>query len=244
MTRLVEILAAQERVAVGRFHLEHAVADLQDGDVERAAAQIVDGDRARALALKPVGQSCRGRLVDDAQHLKPGDLAGVLGRLALAVVEIGRDGDDGLGHGLAEIGLGRFLHLLQDEGADLGGRVFLAATFNPGVAIVARQRLERDEFRFLAHQRVGEAPADEPLDAVESILRIGHGLALGRLADQTFPGFREGDLRGGRPHALAVLDHLGGLALHHGDARIRRPEIDPDYLCHVHLFLQQGRAAR
>src|SRR3546814_8645462 len=41
----VEILAAQEGVAVGRLHLEHAVADLEDRDIERAAAKVVDRDR-------------------------------------------------------------------------------------------------------------------------------------------------------------------------------------------------------
>ncbi len=46
-------------------------------------------------------------------------LAGVLGRLALGVVEVGRDRDDRLLDLLAEIGFRRFLHLLQDEGRDL-----------------------------------------------------------------------------------------------------------------------------
>ena len=39
----------------------------------------------------------RGRLVDDALDLEAGDPAGVLGRLALGVVEVGGDGDDRLG---------------------------------------------------------------------------------------------------------------------------------------------------
>ena len=46
--------------------------------------------------VEPVGERGRGRLVDDAQHFEAGDLAGVLGGLALGVVEIGRNGDDRL----------------------------------------------------------------------------------------------------------------------------------------------------
>ena len=41
---VVEVLPAQERVAVGGFHLEDALLDLQHRDVERAAAQVVHGD--------------------------------------------------------------------------------------------------------------------------------------------------------------------------------------------------------
>ena len=42
----VEILAAQERVAIGGLHFEHAVADFQHRDVERAAAKVIDRDGA------------------------------------------------------------------------------------------------------------------------------------------------------------------------------------------------------
>ena len=70
---LVEVFAAEEGVAVGRFDLEHAVADLEHRDVEGAAAEVVDRDRAGALLLHAVGERRRGRLVDDAQHLEPGD---------------------------------------------------------------------------------------------------------------------------------------------------------------------------
>ena len=116
---LVEVLAAEEGVAVGRLHLEDAVADLEDRDVEGAAAEVVDGDRAGALLLQAVGERRGGRLVDDAQHLEAGDLAGVLGRLALAVVEVGGNGDHRLLDLLAEVALGGLLHLLQDEGGNL-----------------------------------------------------------------------------------------------------------------------------
>ena len=44
--KVVDVVAAQVRVAVGRQHLEDAVVQSQDGDVERAAAQVVHGDDA------------------------------------------------------------------------------------------------------------------------------------------------------------------------------------------------------
>ena len=40
---LVEVLAAQEGVAAGGAHLEQALRQLQDRDVEGAAAEVVDG---------------------------------------------------------------------------------------------------------------------------------------------------------------------------------------------------------
>ncbi len=98
----VEVFAAEEGVAVGRLHLEHAVADLEHGNIEGAAAEVVDRDGLAFLLVEAVGERRRRRLVDDAQHLEPGDLAGVLGRLALGVVEIGRDGDHRLLDLLAE----------------------------------------------------------------------------------------------------------------------------------------------
>ena len=89
--RKVEVVAAEERVAVGREDLDDALADAQDRDVERAAAQVVDRDDLfLAGPVEAVGERRGGRLVDDAQDLEAGDLAGVLGRLALGVVEVGR----------------------------------------------------------------------------------------------------------------------------------------------------------
>ena len=131
----VEVFAAEERVAVRRLHLEHAVADLQDRDVERAAAEVIDRDGAGLLLVEPVGERGRGRLVDDAQDFEAGDLAGVLGGLALRVVEVGRHRDDGLLDLLPEIGFRGLLHLLKGEGGDLRGRIGLAVRLDPRVAV-------------------------------------------------------------------------------------------------------------
>ena len=87
---LVEVVAAEVTVAAGGADLDHAVADIEDRHVERAAAEVIDQNGLRALLVEPVGERRRRRLVDDPQHLEARDLAGVLGRLALRVVEVRR----------------------------------------------------------------------------------------------------------------------------------------------------------
>ena len=181
----IEILAAQERIAVGRLHLEHAVADLEDRDIERAAAEIVDGDDSGLLALEAVGERRRGGFVDDAQHFEAGDLTRILGRLALRVVEIGGNRDHRLRHRLAEVALGRLLHFLQDHRADLARRMGAAAGAHPGVAIVGPDDLVGNHRRVLAHRRVLVRPADQALDGEQRVLGIGDRLPLGGLADQS-----------------------------------------------------------
>src|SRR5258708_14938474 len=111
--------------------------DLDDRDVDGAAAQVIDRYLAVAfLLVEPEGERRRGGLVDDALHFKARDAAGVLGRLALRVVEVRRHRDDGLGDRLAEIVLGGLLHLAQDLRGDLLRRDLLAANFDPGVAVI------------------------------------------------------------------------------------------------------------
>ena len=137
----VEVVAAEERVAVGREDLDDALADAEDRDVERATAEVVDGDDLFLAGLvQPVGECRGGRLVDDAQDLEAGDLAGVLGRLALGVVEVGRDRDDRLRDLVAELRLGVRAQLLEDHGGDLGWRVLLATHGHPDIAVLGARR--------------------------------------------------------------------------------------------------------
>ena len=116
---MVEILTAEEGVAIGRLHLEDAVADLEDRDVERTAAKVIYDDQAGFALVETIGQCGCRRLVDDAKHLETGDLAGVLGGLPLRVVEISRNGDHGLGNAFAEKRLSVFLQLAKNKARDL-----------------------------------------------------------------------------------------------------------------------------
>ncbi|ETW12424.1 putative NAD-specific glutamate dehydrogenase [Roseivivax marinus] len=228
----VEVFTAEERVTVRRLHLEKAVVDLEDGHVERAAAEVVDRDRLALFLVEAIGQSGRGRLVDDAQDFEARDLAGVLGGLTLLVVEVRGHGDDRLRHFLAEVALGGFLHLLQDEGRDLRRRIGFALGLDPRITVAAVDDLVRHVLLVLGEIGVVLTTTDQALDAEDGVGRVGDRLALGRLANQTFVVGETDDGRG-RACPFRVLDDLGLAAVHDGDAAVGGAEVDADDFAHV-----------
>src|SRR5579872_822866 len=94
---LVEILTTEEGIAIGRFDLEHAVADFENRNIESTAAQVEDRDLFVLLLVESISERCGSRLIDDAQNIEARDASRILGSLALIVTEISRHRDDRLG---------------------------------------------------------------------------------------------------------------------------------------------------
>ena len=221
---LVPVVATEVVVAVGRLDLDDALTDLQQRDVEGAATEVEDQDGLLLLALvQAVGQGRGGGLVDDAQDLQARDLAGLLGGLALCVLEVRGDGDDGLGDRLTEVGLRVALELLQHARADLLGGVLLAVDV-----------------------RRGPTGADVALDRTQRPVDVGHRLVLGGLTDQHLAVARERHDRGCGPRTLRVRDDRRLAALEDGDDGVGGPEVDADRTSHVlsSVILQWGCSGR
>ena len=142
----VDVITTEVRVTVGRDDLHDVVAYLEDRDVEGAAAEIVNGDDFFRLLVEAVGEGCGRRLVDDALDVEARDAAGVFGGLALRVIEVRGNGDDGFGHRLAEVILRGFLQLLQHFCADFLRRELFAADFERGRSACAT-------YAFVGHVR-------------------------------------------------------------------------------------------
>ena len=123
---VVEVLSTQMCVACCGLYLEDTRVDGQQGNIKSASAQVKDEDVLLArvplgLLVQAVGNGGSGGLVDDAQHVEPGDGAGILGGLPLGVIEVRRDSDDRLADGAvsSDVLLSDLLHLDQDHGRDL-----------------------------------------------------------------------------------------------------------------------------
>ena len=225
---VVKVLTAEMRVAVGRKHLEDAVVDRQHRDIERAAAEIEHENRLLALVIEAVRDGGRSRLVDDALDRQARDHTGVLGRLALSVVKVRRHGHDRVRHLAAKVRLGRLLHLGQNHGRDLLGRVLLDLVLerhlNERLAALVDD-LVRHQLHVTLHRRIVEATANETLDVEHRVLGIESRLVLGRLTDQAL-AVRERHIRRSDTVALVVGDDLDAALLEHTDARVRGTEID------------------
>src|SRR5207245_2260272 len=112
--QVINIVATEVGVTVGGDYFEDAVVQLQNGNIEGATAEVVNGDNPVFLLIQAVGKRRRSGFVHKSENLEPGDASGVLGRLALRVVEVCRHGDDGFRYGSAEVPLGVGLELNQD----------------------------------------------------------------------------------------------------------------------------------
>ena len=183
----VDVVAAQMRVAVGGEHLEDAVFDAEDRDVERAAAQVVHRDDAGVPLVEPVGERRGRRLVDDPQHVEAGDASGVARGGPLRVVEVRRHGDDRAIDVRIDLALGGeelfrpALQLAEDEGGNLRRRELAVSESDPDDARRVAADGEGEQTRFVAY--VGQTLAHEPLDRIHRAVRVGHQPALGFATD-------------------------------------------------------------
>src|SRR6266478_1887145 len=133
LEEIIDVVTAEVGVAVRGKNVEGITISrgnqFENGNVERAAAEIIDGYFATLLFVEAVGESGGGRLVDEAENFETGDFAGVLGGLALGIVEIGRDGDYGAVDSFAEMGFGPVFQFAQDKGRNLRWSENLVAEF-------------------------------------------------------------------------------------------------------------------
>ena len=159
-------------------------------------------------------------------------MSGVLGALPLAVVKIGRHGNDRFRDLLPQVVLGSLLHFLEDHGRDFGSTILLAAQQDLDVPVAGLGHFVRQSLGRFLHLTAAELPTDQPLDRKDRMLWIRDGLAFRDLPDEALPLVGDGDDGGSCPASLGVGDHHGVPAAHDGNAGVRRAQVNSNDLTH------------
>ncbi|KAI6761328.1 hypothetical protein HG531_001881 [Fusarium graminearum] len=187
---VVEIFTTQVSVTGSRLDLEDTLLNGKERDIEGTTTKIEDEDVALTLNLlvKTVGNGGSGRLVDDSENVETGDETGILGSLTLRVVEVGRDGDNGVVDSLTEVRLSSLTHLGEDHGGDLLGGEGLLLTLelnlDGGLASLVDD-CEGEVLHIGLDLSIGELAADQSLGVEDGVLGVHGDLVLGGITNQT-----------------------------------------------------------
>ena len=228
----VEVVPAQERVTACGSNLEYAIAHIEDGNIKRTAAQIVDGNDLILLLIESVGKRRSCRFVDDTQDFEACDLARILCRIALGIVEVSRDGNDRLGDRLAQVGFGIALDLGQDHGRNLRRAVFLLIEGYAHVTVGRCVHRVGDALASALYFGIICLAAHETLDRKDRVLRICDRLVARHATDDPLVVFINSDYRGNKTLPLSRGDDDRFAALHNSRDRVGGAEVDANDFCH------------
>ena len=83
-------------------------------------------------------------------------------------------------------------------------------------------------FHVVLHLFVAELSTNQTLEGKDCVLRVHNCLSFSGQANKTLAMLGERDNRGCCPCSFGVLNDAGSLALHDGDARVGRSQVNAD----------------
>mmetsp|Transcript_13399 Transcript_13399/g.16553 ORF Transcript_13399/g.16553 Transcript_13399/m.16553 type:complete len:285 (-) Transcript_13399:103-957(-) len=240
---LIKILSSQVGVAIGGHHFEDSVVDGQQGHIEGATAKVVHQNVLLGLLIQAIGDGCSRGLVDDTKHIHASNGASVLGGLTLRIVEVGRNGHDGMFHFLAQVVFSGLLHLGEHHGRDLlrGHDLVLTLHLDADHWLGALVNdCIRQELDVLLHGGVFESTSNQTFDVEEGLCWVDGGLILGCFANQSLI-ISEGHIRRGDSISLIVRNDLHAPILVNANAGVCRSQVDANHRSIDLLLILFGR---
>lgn len=135
--------------------------------------------------------------------------------LALRVVELSRNCDDGICDAGPQVGLGGGLHFAEHEGPDLGGRVFLASDTDPSVTVLSPHDLVGKVFQLLLEGLICELSSYQTFSALDGVFRVGQGLAFGGFSYESLSVLTERYYGGSGSLTFCIFQNLWFGSLHY-----------------------------
>src|SRR4029077_13949692 len=243
LQEIVDIVAAEMGVAVGREHLVNVAFtggdQLQDGNIERAATEIVHRHFAALLLVQTVGQRRRGRFIHQAHDFQAGQFARIFCGLALRIVEIRRHGDHRALNGLAEKRFGPVLQLAKNERRNFRRSEYLVAKLHANYVVARRIDAKWEQPQFALH--ISTTASHQAFHGIDPALRLRQQTAARRLPNNDSAIWIDADHRRAKRAARRSRNtpRLSGLRIHIRYQAVGCSEIDSDNSSHELVISDQ-----
>ena len=209
--RSVEIVSTQGRVTARAHHFKNALRQPQQGNVEGAAAQVVHGIKPLRAMLQAVGDCRCSGFADQAQHVQAGELRGVLGGLALGVIEVRGHGDDST----EQVVVKSVLRTLPQGGQDFGRHFDRRLDAIGRVHLQHAGRIDKIVRQLVAPIDVGQAAPHEAFHRDDGVAWVGGRFGQGIEADLA-PALRQVSNCRRQDDARRFIRQAFGHAVAHG----------------------------
>ena len=159
---MVEIVATKRRIATRSKHFKDTLGKVQKRNVKRTATEVVDQILAFGSVVQTICQCCSRRFVEKTEYVEACQLCGVLRRLALCIIKIGRDRDHGADELRTDTMFGSFAQDLQNFRGDLHRALDTLASLNAHHAgrvfeVIRNDHIARHILHATPHQTLDRA---------------------------------------------------------------------------------------
>ncbi len=158
--------------------------------------------------IHAISQCRSGRLINNTQHLKPCNLTGIFGSLALSIGKIGRHSNNRFIYFFPKITFRIFFQLLQHHSRNFLRSIIFFINFNRMIS------------------------PHLPFNRGNSSFRIGDGLALSNLPHQQFSRFTKRYYGRRDSFAFNISNYLRFPTFHYCNHRVCCPKVNTDNFTH------------
>ncbi|KAG2351205.1 NAD-specific glutamate dehydrogenase-domain-containing protein, partial [Suillus spraguei] len=188
-------------VAGNGLHLKDALLNGQEGHIKGSSTKIENEDVMLTddFLVETAGDGSSSGLVDDMKNVHSRNGASIFCSLSLRVVEVGRDSNDSITDGIAQVGLSSLPYFKENHGRDIFRRKFLLFSLILHSDVWLTSLVENGEGEVLDVRldlSIVELMADETISAIDvstrnvkrgqhlHVVGVHSGLILGSITSQ------------------------------------------------------------
>ena len=226
-------------ITVCGLYFKDAITELKHGNIKCTTTKVEDNNLLIFVLFESISHSGSGWFIHDTLYFKTGNFTSILGCLALRIVEISWDRNDGLSDFFAQEGLGIGFNLAKNHSGNAFWSVFFAVEFNRDVAIFI-DNLVGGIFLIGLNLFVVIFAPHQTLDAINRVFWICDALTLSNLTNEAVALLCNSNNGRGRTITFAVRNNLWFTSNHIRKGAVSSTKVNTNDFTHLFFLLLEN----